>query len=54
MINKYMGPLMALYIFSKPFLKSLQQVMLYPSPKPSTYPTSTEWHPRQAMHSRTC
>ena len=26
MINKFMGPLAAIFIFSKPFLKSLQQV----------------------------
>lgn len=26
MLNKFMGPLMAIYVFSKPFLKSLQQV----------------------------
>ncbi len=28
MLNKFMGPLMAIYVFSKPFLKSLQQVLL--------------------------
>jgi NAD(P)-dependent dehydrogenase (short-subunit alcohol dehydrogenase family) len=30
MLNKYMGPLAALYIFSKPFLKSLQQAVATP------------------------